>query len=153
MGSAYPGTPEEILALSAYITLVRANETLASHLWPYLNEAGLTETQFGVLEVLHHLGPLCQRSLAEKLLKSGGNITLVIDNLEKRDLVCRTRNPQDRRYITVSLTEQGQALIAEIFPQHVQRLCAFMAVLSPEEQAQLRLLCRKLGRQLGDGAA
>ena len=52
-------------------------------------EYDLTAPQFGVLEALYHLGPLCQKDLAAKILKSSGNMTMVIDNLEKRDLVRR----------------------------------------------------------------
>lgn len=105
-------------------------------------------TQFGVLEVLHHLGPMCQNEIGAKLLKSGGNMTLVIDNLEKRRLVQRQRNPQDRRMMNVSLTQAGEALISKILPGHVQAITEEMSVLSPEEQETLGELCRKLGKNV-----
>ena len=72
-----------------------------------MSAAGLTISQFGVLEALHHKGPLCQRDIAVKILKSTGNITLVIDNLEKQGLVTRERTSEDRRYLTIRLTGQG----------------------------------------------
>ena len=73
-----------------------------------LAEAGLTESQFGVLEALLHLGPLHQRELAEKILRTNGNVTLVVDHLEKRGLVRRERGSADRRYIKVHLTDAGE---------------------------------------------
>ncbi|PIQ25353.1 MarR family transcriptional regulator [bacterium (Candidatus Blackallbacteria) CG17_big_fil_post_rev_8_21_14_2_50_48_46] len=147
MPTHFQGTPAQIQALNAYINLTRSCETLDAQLNLALAEEGLTVSQFGVLEALLHLGPLCQKSLASKLLKSSGNITLVIDNLEKQDLVKRKRDSKDRRFITISLTPKGEALIQEIFPQHVDRITAQMGRLDSEEQDTLRTLCRKLGRQ------
>ena len=108
---------------------------------------GLTESQFGVLEVIRHLGPLPQCDLAAKLLKSSGNITLVIDNLEKRNLVRREADPKDRRVSRIFLTPAGQALIDEIFPQHAATVADAFSVLTAEEQAALGAMLRKLGRQ------
>ena len=147
MPTHHRGTDEERRALDAYIKLVRASESLAARLAPQLDAAGLTISQFGALEALYHLGPLCQRDLAAKLLKSGGNITLVVDNLEKRGLVRRQRERDDRRFITVHLTDAGQALIERVFPAHVAALVAEMGVLSGDEQVELGRLCKKLGRR------
>lgn len=143
----FHGTDEEVRALDAYIKLVRAGESVTARLAPLLDEANLTVSQFGVLESLYHLGPMCQRDLGRKLLKSGGNITLVVDNLEKRGLVYRARGKEDRRYVAVHLTEVGRRLIAEIFPRHAANIVREMSVLSPAEQEELGRLCRKLGRQ------
>ena len=147
MPTHYQGPPEEVQALSAYIPFIRAAESLSSQIHQHLSAHGLTESQFGVLEALFHLGPLCQRAIAEKLLKSGGNITLVIDNLEKQQLVERRRNENDRRYITVSLTDRGLALIERIFPIHAANITRLLSVLDSEEQELLRGLCRRLGKQ------
>jgi MarR family 2-MHQ and catechol resistance regulon transcriptional repressor len=70
--------------------------------------------------------------------------------LEARDLVRRQRDDDDRRVIAVSLAEAGEALIAEIFPQHVRAIVAEMSVLTAEEQATLGRLCRKLGKKAED---
>lgn len=147
MGTRYLGTTEEVTALNAYIKLVRATESLSHRLHRHLESSKLTVTQFGVLEALFHLGAMHQRDLAEKLLKSGGNITLVIDNLEKRQLVKRDREVGDRRCISVSLTPAGKQLISDIFPPHVAAIAQQMSILSLEEQAELGRLCKKLGKQ------
>jgi len=92
-------------ALGGFVKLRRAVNSLTARLNPVLQQAhGLTESQFGVLEALWHLGPMPQIRLCEKLLVSGSNLTTVIDNLERRDLVRRDPNPDDRRAYLVRLT-------------------------------------------------
>lgn len=145
MPTHYTGTREEIIALNTFIKLTRATESLNARLAQRNTHPGLTTSQFGVLEVLYHLGPMCQSELGSKLLKSGGNITLVIDNLEKHGLVHRERGIEDRRFITVSLTDAGRALITEVLPGHVQAITEEMSVLSNDELRELGDLCRKLG--------
>ena len=113
----------------------------------HLTKDKLTPGQFGTLEVLLHRGSMCQKAIADKLLVSGGNITMVIDNLEKRGLVERQRSRDDRRYITVALTEGGRHLISRIFPRHVVKVVKEMSLLSPEEQDQLGALCRRIGKK------
>ncbi|MBD2104716.1 MarR family winged helix-turn-helix transcriptional regulator [Leptolyngbya sp. FACHB-261] len=142
----FQGSREEVCALGAYVKLLRAAESVSARVHQRMTDADLTSSQFGVLEALWHLGPLCQRDIGKKLLKSGGNITMVIDNLEKRHLVERKRDASDRRYITVCLTEAGQQLIAELFPRHVTAVVAELSVLSVAEQEELGRLCRKLGK-------
>ena len=145
MGTYYKGTEEEIRALNAYIKLMRAAESVTSRLNPRLTTVRLTISQFGVLEALFHLGPLYQCDLAQKLLKSSGNITMVIDNLEKRGLVKRQREVEDRRFVTIHLTEKGHQLISETFPHHVAAIVEEMSILTAAEQGELSLLCRMLG--------
>lgn len=146
MGTHYNGTNEEKKTLDAFIKLTRASESVNGRLTRYLSEANLTTSQFGALEALLHLGPLNQKELGQKLLKSGGNITLVIDNLEKNGLVKRSVNPNDRRAVIINLTKKGKSYIEEYFPQHLQRIMDEFSVLSSEEKKSLANICRKLGK-------
>ncbi len=141
----FHGTAREERALEAYIKLLRAADTVDSFLMSGLEPAGLTPSQFGVLEALYHIGPLCLGELARKLLKSGGNLTMVVGNLEKRGLVTRTRQVSDKRFFLVAITGKGRRLIAHLFPRHVERVAAAMSALSPAEQESLAALARKLG--------
>ena len=146
MGIRYKGTKAENRALDAYIKLVRASESVVGRLVQNLRaEDDLTLSQFGVLEALMHLGPMCQRELGVKILKSSGNVTMVVDNLEKRGLVARRRSVEDRRVTEVDLTAKGRALIKGIFPRHAAEITAEMGRLTAAEQKQLGALCRKLG--------
>lgn len=145
MSSHYKGDPGKLLALDTYIKLVRAQESVSSRLGRRMAEAGLTASQFAILEALYHLGPMCQRDLGGKLLKSSGNVTMVVDNLERQGLVQRERDAADRRYITVSLTAAGAAQIGRVFPGHAADVAALMSALTEEEQRTLGQLCKKLG--------
>lgn len=147
MPTKYHGTPEEVLALNTIIKLTRSVDAFETRLFGHDAIAGLTSSQFGVLESLYHLGPMCPGTLSQKMLKSTGNMTMVIDNLEKRGLVMRTRSAEDRRMVFISLTPTGQELIARIFPQHVKALLEEMSVLTPEEQETLGRLAKKLGKK------
>jgi MarR family 2-MHQ and catechol resistance regulon transcriptional repressor len=151
VGTRYHGNQTEVRALNAYIKLTRAAESVSARLSNGLSEAGLTESQFGALEALYHLGPMNQRELGSKLLRSSGNVTMVVDNLEKSGLVRRERGVSDRRCVTVYLTTQGRRMIARLFPRHAAHIAAELSVLTPAEQDELGRLCRKLGRREVDG--
>lgn len=146
MGTHYQGTPAEEEALDVYIKLMRAAESVTSRINAHLRDHSLTVSQFGVLEALYHLGPMCQSDLARKILKSSGNLTTVIDNLERDALVERQRSAADRRMVSVRLTAKGHALIADIFPPHVAGVVDVFATLTPAEQAALGDLLRKVGK-------
>ncbi len=139
----YQGSDDEVLALKTFVKLMRAAETVTVRVHAGLAKTRLTTSQFGVLEALYHLGPLCQKDIAGKILKSTGNITMVIDNLEKRGLAVRKSKEMDRRSYLVELTEKGQAFIDELFPAHAQRITHVMSVLKREELAELGRLLRK----------
>ncbi len=132
-------------ALSTYVKLMRAAESVTARVHKHLASAGLTLSQFAVLEALFHLGPLYQREIGQKLLRSSGNITMVIDNLEKRGYAKRERKKEDRRFMLVRLTEEGSELISKVFPPHAAVIAREMSVLSAKEQETLAQLCKKLG--------
>lgn len=145
MPTHYQGPPDEVRALDTFIKLVRAAGSLITRTSRPLTTCGLTVGQFGVLETLLHLGPLHQCELARKHLQSGGNITMIVDNLERAGLVRRERLPEDRRYVRVHLTDAGRARIEELFPRQARHVTAHMSVLTSAEQVELARLCRKLG--------
>lgn len=148
MPTAHKGSPAEVAALDAYIKLMRAAETVTSR--AHGNLGDLTITQFGVLEALYHRGPLCAGDIAKKILKSAGNLTLVLSNLERDGLIARKRDRSDARRWIISLTKTGRNRIAALFPQVAASITAEFSHLSPAEQAMLGELCKKLGRGRSD---
>lgn len=82
MPTHYAGTDREVRALNTFIKLTRAVESLAARLAQRGSYDSLTSRQFGVLKSLYHLCPLRQGEICTRLLKNGGDITLVVDNLE-----------------------------------------------------------------------
>ena len=138
---------QQRLPLSTYVKLMRAANSARSYASRSLNDSNLTLTQFAVLEALYHLGPMSLSDIARKVLTTGGNLTMVVGNLEKLGLARRQSCPEDRRVLIVALTPKGKTLLRDIFPRHAAAIVEFLSVLSPEEQERLGDLCRKLGKQ------
>ncbi|MHB8869475.1 MAG: MarR family winged helix-turn-helix transcriptional regulator [Thermoleophilia bacterium] len=132
-------------AARVYIKLVRAAESVSGRVHGELANEGLTVSQFGVLEALFNLGSMCQRDLAAKILKTSGNMTLVIDNLEKKGYVYRERSASDRRFMNIHLTDSGRTFIGSMYTGHLARIMREMEVLSAEERQEFGRLCRKVG--------
>jgi MarR family transcriptional regulator, 2-MHQ and catechol-resistance regulon repressor len=134
-------------ALKTYVKLMRAANSVTRQLHAYLADYKLTLSQFGVLEALYSLGPMHQREIADKILKTDGNITMVLNNLARRGLITREPDAKDRRCQTVALSREGMKLIAAIFPVHMARAECLFACLNREESEALGAALKKLGRQ------
>lgn len=146
MSNKFKGTPAQERALSSYVKLERAASAAFAYARIGLEEEGLTLSQFAVLEALFHVGPQCLGDLARRILTSSGNLTLVIDNLQKRGLVKREQQGKDKRFVLATITPSGAKLIERIFPDHARRITEIMGRLTLEEQESLGDLCRKLGK-------
>jgi MarR family 2-MHQ and catechol resistance regulon transcriptional repressor len=133
------------LALDMWVKLARAFSVFDHKTVEHIRTFGLTQAQFGVLETLGHKGPLKLGELCRKQLVSGGNMTVVVDHLERDGLVERIRSTKDRRSIVVQLTTKGSHLFERIFPQHAQHVAEVASVLTEREQTDLGALLKKLG--------
>jgi MarR family 2-MHQ and catechol resistance regulon transcriptional repressor len=151
MPTRYRGSQDEVRALSALINVMRAADALATSLQREVGAEGLTGSQFGILEALLHLGPVCQGELAGKLLRTSGSMTTVVAGLEKKGLVERRRDGSDKRFVSVVLTPKGSKLIGRLFPEHARTVARQFAALTAPEQEELRRLCRKLGKAVAQG--
>ena len=140
---------KESSGVLAFSALQHTMNRISSDIYGTLHANNLTSSQFGVLEALHKKGPLCQRDLAEEIMKTTGNITTVIDNLEKRELVERIRGKKDRRYFDIVLTRSGASLIKKFYPTHVKQVEKVMGRLTDEERAELVRICGKLEQPEG----
>lgn len=138
-------------SLGMWVKLARAHSTLAKLTDENIRSFGLTTPQFGVLECLGHLGPMTLGELCRKQLVSGGNMTVVVDNLAKDGLVERIPSKDDRRAIVVRLTKKGKKLFDDIFIQHAKFVAAATGVLTNKEQEELAVLLKKLGTSLNTG--
>jgi MarR family 2-MHQ and catechol resistance regulon transcriptional repressor len=140
-------------ALDLWVKLSRAYATLSRRSETHIRSFGLTPPQFSVLECLGHKGRLTFGELCRKQMVSGGNMTVVVDNLVKEGLVERIRSETDRRRIHVALTAAGRRVFGRTFPRHAEVIAAAAEVLSPTEQEWLAALLKKLGRSIQDSAA
>ena len=114
---------------------------------PVIQSKNLTDSQFGVLEYLYHKGPNNIKTITEKTLSTAGNMTVVLANLEKLELVNRKTNPTDRRASIIELTPKGIKLISDLFPAHIHNLNNILSVLNHSEKELLIKLAKKLGKQ------
>lgn len=139
--SKIPNIDEAVLA---YVKLIQAADAVHTQVSKGLAPHRLTPSQFSTLKVLAMRGSLPQRDIANYLLKTGGNITVVVDNLEREGLVERRRCKEDRRLVYVDLTAKGHDLFHSIYPEHLDRIRAVMEALPAEDQALLRRLLTRL---------
>lgn len=108
--------------VQAYVALVRAAERIHAEVSRGLLVEGLTPSQFGAMKALCLRGPQPQKDIAASLLKTGGNVTMVVDNLEKLGFVERVAHPSDRRMSIIQITESGRATFERIYPEHLARI-------------------------------
>lgn len=145
MSTHYRGSAAERRALDVYTRLMRSAKSVGSRLDRRLREQGITETQFGVLDMLFHLGPLHPREITKRHFTTGGNTTFVLKTLERDGLIEREPDPKDGRAHLVRLTAKGRRRVGELFPGHLAAIVREFSILSAAEQEELGRLCRIVG--------
>jgi MarR family 2-MHQ and catechol resistance regulon transcriptional repressor len=139
------GSNEQVLALKLFTVLARTHNTLMELDRRDIRRFGLNQTEFAVLELLYHKGAHPLQQIGEKILITSGSITYVINKLEKKELLKRNPYEEDRRVIYATLTERGQTLMEEIFPQHAETLTKAFQGLTPGEKQVAIELIKKVG--------
>lgn len=129
------------------IALSRATQKVHHHSAAGFQTGGLTVAQFGVLDTLYHKGSMTVRGLIRSLLSTGGNMTVVISNLEKAGLVTRSSNPEDGRSQLISITQPGMQKVEQIFPRALSDLEESFHILSEEEKRTLLGLLKKVSEE------
>lgn len=150
-----PGAEREdgqTLALRLWVALARAHNAVLAHAQEDVARHGLTLAEFGVLEALHHRGPMLLGEVQRRILVSSGGITYLVDRLEKRGLVERRDCPGDRRARYAALTAQGESFITGIFPAHAARIQAALAGLGKKEKRDALRLLRRVAASAGESS-
>jgi len=132
-------------ALGLWVVLARAYGAISKQAELDVARHGLTGMEFGILEVLHHKGPLLLGEIQRKVLVTSGGITYLVDKLEAKGLVERQECPSDRRARYAALTPAGATLIRHVFPAHAKMIARVLSGLDREEQLEATALMRKLG--------
>ena len=144
-------------ALRLWITLARAHRAITAHAAADARRHGLTLTEFGVLELLHHRGRQLLGDIQRRLLVSSGGITFLVDRLVEKGLVERQKHSGDRRARYAALTPAGEQLLRRIFPDHAARIRWALSGVTAAEQDALTALLKALGlaaeSSLGEDAA
>jgi MarR family 2-MHQ and catechol resistance regulon transcriptional repressor len=128
-----------------WVVLARAHGAMASYVEACIASAGLCLSDFMVLEVLLHKGPLTISTIGEKVLLANASMTAAVDRLEEKGWVVRQSSPTDRRSKIVALTREGRAFISALYATHARDIESVISVLTQREKDQLRTLLKKLG--------
>lgn len=145
MGTKFNGSTDEKFALDCFIKLFRASEVVKNNSTKIVNDIGFSDGQFFVLDALYHLGNVSQRLLSEKIMRTEGNLTMIIRNLLKRKLIKRIRNKNDGRVFLISITEKGKSEYEKTFPFFLEAVKNDFSVLTKREKIFLQNVCKKLG--------
>ena len=124
---------------------MKASKAVVENIRKDIESHKINNENFMILELLYSKGPHPVQKISEILSIPSGSITYVVDKLEKKGLVKRQPNPNDRRASNVVLTEEGRALFDEIFPKHVATISQNLSFISNEEKEQLIDLLKRIG--------
>ena len=141
-----PRSEAQATALKLWVVLARAMSSVQAHLHESVTRHDLTLTEFAILEVLYHKGPLLLGEVQRRILVSSGGVTYLVDRLTQKGLVERRDCPQDRRARYAALTPAGEALIERVFPEHAACIEKALSGLDTEQQRVAIDLLRTLGR-------
>lgn len=145
MGTKFNGSTDDKLALDCFIKLFRASEVVKNNSTRIVNEMGFSDGQFFVLDVLYHLGSMSQKLLSEKLMRTEGNLTMIISNLLKRKLIKKIKSKDDGRVFIISITDKGKSEYEKVFPFFIEAVKNDFSVLTKEEKIFLQNICKKIG--------
>jgi DNA-binding MarR family transcriptional regulator len=129
--------------------LRRITRALDLHSRQLAGSFGLTGPQLVCLRALDALGPLTPSQLARHVDLSQATVTGIIDRLEASGLVARARNVDDRRRVTVRLTDEGNELVKKAPSPLQDRFLAQLAGLPEDEQEQLLAALTRVVAMMG----
>ena len=134
-------------ATHAWLVLMKAFYAISKYAAAGIEHSGLGDSDFQVLEVLLHKGPLPVNTIGPKVNLTTGSISVAIDRLDSKGLVRRVESAFDRRVRIVGLTPTGRKLIVPVFQKHVVDMAKVFAELSAKELQQLESSLKKVGRR------
>lgn len=134
-------------ALHAWLIMLKAWQSMSRYVLPTLLEEGLGESDFRVLEVLLHKGPMPVNTIGPKVALNPGSVSVAVDRLYKKGLVSRVESPHDRRVRTVALTEKGRKMFVPLFRRHSALIKRALQDVSSEELHHLEVVLKKIGKR------
>lgn len=134
-------------AIHAWLIMLKAWQSMSRYVLPTLLEEGLGESDFRVLEVLLHKGPMPVNTIGPKVDLNPGSVSVAVDRLYKKGFVSRVESSSDRRVRTVSLTEQGREMFVPLFRRHAALIKRAFQDVSSDELKQLEGVLKKIGKR------
>src|ERR1700726_1274874 len=130
-----------------WLVMMKSMRALTRYAAAGIEETGLGLSDFGVLEVLLHKGPLPVNTIGPIVDLTPGSISIAVDRLFAKGLVSRIESAEDRRVRIVALTPRGKALIDSAFRKHSGQMRRVFSELSPEELRDLEVAIKKVGKR------
>ena len=130
-----------------WLVWIKAYQAAAKYLYAGLQETGIDDTDFRILEVLLNKGPLPVNTIGPKVNLTPGSISVAVDRLLARGLVSRVESREDRRVRVVSLTSKGKELIAPVFRKHAAEIGNVFADATPKEVRSFEMILKKIGKR------
>jgi MarR family 2-MHQ and catechol resistance regulon transcriptional repressor len=130
-----------------WLVMMKAMRALTRYAAAGIEETGLGLSDFGVLEVLLHKGPLPVNTIGPIVDLTPGSISIAVDRLFAKGLVSRVESGEDRRVRIVALTSRGRDLIAPAFRKHAGQMRKVFSELSSEELRSLEVALKKIGKR------
>jgi MarR family transcriptional regulator, 2-MHQ and catechol-resistance regulon repressor len=134
-------------AIHVWLVLNKALRAITNYAAAGIQQAALGDSDFRVLEVLLHKGPLPVNTIGPKVNLTPGSISVAVDRLYGKGLVSRIESVEDRRIRIVALTSSGKKLIVPVFQKHAAAMKKVFSVLSSDEPQQLESSLKKVGRR------
>jgi MarR family 2-MHQ and catechol resistance regulon transcriptional repressor len=141
---------QSLRGVHLWLVLWKAFDALQAHAFQSIRALGLGLSDFGVLEVLLHKGPMPVNAVGERIRLTSGSISIAIDRLEEKGLVERKDDPEDRRARIVHLTAEGRKLIECAFAGHAAAMEVATSGLSGVERTTAIRLLKKLGMKAAE---
>src|SRR3954464_9303422 len=126
-----------------WVVMMKAMRALTRYATGGIDETGLGLSDFGVLELLLHRGPLPVNTIGPIVDLTPGSISIAVDRLVGKGLVSRVESAEDRRVRIVALTPRGKDLIVSAFRKHSVQMRKVFSELSPEELHSLETALKK----------
>jgi MarR family transcriptional regulator, 2-MHQ and catechol-resistance regulon repressor len=130
-----------------WLVLIKATRALARYASAGIKDTGLGDSDFRVLEVLLHKGPLPVNTIGPIVDLTPGSISIAVDRLYAKGLVSRVESAEDRRVRIVALTPRGRSLIDSAFRKHSEQIRRVFSELSPDELRCLETALKKAGKR------
>ena len=130
-----------------WLVMMKAMRALTRYAAAGIDETGLGLSDFGVLEVLLHKGPLPVNTIGPIVDLTPGSISIAVDRLFAKGLVTRVESTEDRRVRIIALTPRGKDLIVPAFRKHSAQMKKVFSELSPEELCGLEVALKRVGKR------
>jgi MarR family transcriptional regulator, 2-MHQ and catechol-resistance regulon repressor len=130
-----------------WLVMIKAMRALTRYAAAGIEDTGLGDSDFRVLEVLLHKGPLPVNTIGPIVDLTPGSISIAVDRLFEKHLVSRVESTEDRRVRIVALTPRGKDLIVPAFRKHAGQMRRVFSELSTEELHGLEAALKKIGKR------